>query len=187
MMYVLIAMIGLYLIVFVLVLFFRSRRSVPKRQQYEKPQPPKDYILIDGSNIMYWDQNTPKLQPVLEVIRILRERGYTPGVMFDANAGYLLVGNYQHDNDFAHLFGLPVDQILVAEKGVQADPYLLNAARDLNAKIVTNDLFRDWANDFPEVRKRGHLIHGGYHKGKLWLDFDGSRQRAQKHRRRKKR
>lgn len=178
-MYVLLAMIGLYLIVFVLVLIFRARRSTVEPPVVEQ-QPPKAYILIDGSNVMHWDQNEPKLQPVIDVIRLLHQRGYTAGVMFDANAGYLLSREFMRERDFALILQLPSDQILVVNKGVPADLDLLKAARKYDAKIVTNDRFRDWAKDFSEVRTRGHLVHGGYHKGKLWLDFDGSRPRASK-------
>ena len=144
-------------------------------------------ILIDGSNVMYWDGPPPTLEPVHEAAQLLIEKGYAPHVMFDANAGHLVFGGYKHDHELAQMLGLTFDQVVVVDKGVEADPHLLRMARDLGAKVVTNDLFRDWAKKFPEVRTRGHLIHGGYHKGKLWLDFDGSRQRAQKARRRKKR
>lgn len=151
----------------------RPRKSAPTR-----PAPPKNYILIDGSNVMYWENQTPDIEAVKDAVHLLREKGYTPGVMFDANAGYLVSDGYKHNRHFAQVLGLPEDQVMVVDKGVQADSQLLEAARFFSAKVVTNDQFRDYAKQFPEVRNRGHLIHGGYHKGKLWLDFDGSRPRA---------
>jgi len=51
-----------------------------------------------------------------------------------------------------------------------ADSYLLTVARDDNAPIVTNDRYRDWADDFPEIARPGRLIRGGYRNGTLWLD-----------------
>ena len=48
---------------------------------------------------------------------------------------------------------------------------ILAAARDLGAKIVTNDRFRDWADQHPEVHRPGHLIRGGYASGRIWLDL----------------
>ncbi|TDT73960.1 Zc3h12a-like ribonuclease protein [Litoreibacter halocynthiae] len=173
----------LYFMIGVAVLFWAVVVWVLKRT----PRAPENHILIDGSNVMFWDDHTPRIETVQDAVCLLVERGYTPNVMFDANAGYLVSERYQHDHNFAQMLGMPENQVIVVGKGVPADPFLLKAARQLDARIVTNDLFRDWAKDFPEVRNRGHLIHGGYHKGKLWLDFDGSRQRAQKHRRRKKR
>ncbi|SFR33141.1 NYN domain-containing protein [Litoreibacter janthinus] len=163
-------------------------KSKPRKRAAKPAAPPakKDYILIDGSNVMYWEDQSPKLQTVQDAVRLLLEKGFTPGVMFDANAGYLLFDGYKDDHEFARVLNLREDQVLVVAKGVQADPYLLNAARDLNARIVTNDFFRDWAKDFPEVRRRGHLIQGGYHNGKLWLDLDGSHQNAKKPSRKKR-
>jgi len=173
----------LYVMIAVVVFFWAIVVWLAKR----KPRPPLSYVFIDGSNVMYWDGQSPKIETVRDAVRLLVEKGYTPGVMFDANAGYHVSDGYRHDHEFAQMLGLPRDQVIVVGKGVQADPHLLQAARDLKAMIVTNDRFRDWAKDFPEVRTRGHLIHGGYHKGRLWLDFDGSRPRAQKQRRRNRR
>lgn len=147
---------------------------------------PRNYILIDGSNVMYWEDQSPHIAPVQQAVSLLTKKGYTPVVMFDANAGHVLFGRYTHDHHFANTLNVPADQIMVVDKGVQADVQVLKAARTMEAKVVTNDFFRDWAKDFPEVRTRGHLIHGGYHKGKLWLDFDGSRSRANKTRRKKR-
>lgn len=62
-------------------------------------------------------------------------------------------------------------QIVVVPKGTQADSHILTAARGLGARIVTNDRFRDWADMFPEVHDKGHLIRGGYRDGVLWLDL----------------
>lgn len=147
---------------------------------------PQNHVLIDGSNVMYWEDQSPKIEAVHDAVCLLVEKGYTPIVMFDANAGYLVSDRYKHDHDFAQMLGLSPSQVMVVGKGMQADPYLLKAARKLEARIVTNDLFRDWAKGFPEVRTRGHLVHGGYHKNKIWLDFDGSRPRAQGRRHRRK-
>ncbi len=39
--------------------------------------------------------------------------------------------------------------------------YQLDASRRLGARIVSNERFRDWAGDYPEVSKPGHGIRGG--------------------------
>ncbi len=41
----------------------------------------------------------------------------------------------------------------------------------MGAIVITNDRFRDWAYTFPEVRRKGHLVRGGYRAGALWLDL----------------
>ncbi|UWQ89956.1 hypothetical protein K3727_14255 [Rhodobacteraceae bacterium M382] len=130
------------------------------------------WIVLDGSNIMHWKDGTPQIQPLYQVIRHLESLGYAPGVVFDANAGYLIAGKYQHDSALGKRLKLPVDRVMVVPKGTPADPFILTAARDMQAPIVTNDRFRDWAQQFPEVQKPGLLIQGGYRAGQLWLKFD---------------
>jgi hypothetical protein len=146
----------------VLVLELRKRR--PQRDKAK-------WIVIDGSNVMYWHGGVPKLETVQEVLRRLEALGYAPGVMFDANAGHLLEGRYLHDYAFGKRLGLPPERVMVVPKGVQADGFILTEARDLAARIVTNDRFRDWVGDYPEVATPGYLIIGGYRDGVLWLDL----------------
>lgn len=128
-------------------------------------------VVVDGSNVMYWKDEKPRLDTVREVVAHLEAQGFKPGVMFDANAGYLLTGKYQHHPAFAKLLGLTPDRVLVVPKGQPADPTILAAARELDARIVTNDRFRDWAEHHPEVRQPGHLIRGGYREGRPWLEL----------------
>lgn len=136
-------------------------------------------VVIDGSNVMHWKDGTPDIETVLQVVRHLKERGFSPGVVFDANAGYLIAGRYQHDGALSKRLGLPIDRVMVVNKGTSADSVILAAARDLGARIVTNDRYRDWADAHPEVRDPGHLIKGGYRDGVLWLDLhEASRPRT---------
>ncbi|MEO6300669.1 MAG: hypothetical protein ABIV25_01845 [Paracoccaceae bacterium] len=131
---------------------------------------PPNWIVIDGSNVMHWKDGTPQIDTLREVVQRLTALGFTPGVVFDANAGYKISGRYRHDWAFGKLLGLPEDRIMVVAKGTPADAKVLEAARGLGARVVTNDRYRDWADDHPEVLKPGYLIRGGYRDGALWLD-----------------
>ena len=117
-------------------------------------------VLVDGSNVMYWRDNKPDLRTLRRVVQTLARAGYRPSVVLDANAGHLLFGRYAGGAVFAGKLGLPVSRVHVVPKGTQADGYLLRAARDGGLSIVTNDRFRDWADRFPEVTRKGHLIRG---------------------------
>jgi len=132
---------------------------------------PRRRIVVDGSNVLYWRDNQPRIETLQEVLAALRARGFVPGVVFDANAGHLIANRYLHDNALGKLLGLPVEQIMVVSKGTPADPTVLAAARDFGARIVSNDRFRDWAKAHPEISQPGHLVKGGYRDGKLWLDL----------------
>jgi hypothetical protein len=133
------------------------------------PDLPKRWILVDGSNVMHWQDNAPSLDPLHRVVEHLTALNYAPAVVFDANAGWKLFDRYLDDGDLARLLLLPEPQVLVVPKGTPADPFLLATARDLGARIVTNDRYRDWAETYPQVTEPGFLIWGGMKSGKLWL------------------
>ena len=120
---------------------------------------------------MHWKDNVPQIESVRAVLAQLTAAGYAPGVVFDANAGYKLMGSYKHDHAFGKLLGLPQDRVIVVAKGTPADPVILASARELGARIVSNDRFRDWADTHPEVSVPGHVIAGGYRDGQVWLDM----------------
>ncbi len=142
----------------------------PPRRRVQRRKGPERLVVVDGSNVLHWKDNTPQIETLQEVLRLLEARGYTPGVVFDANAGYLIAGKYKHDYAFGKLLGLPHDRVLVVAKGQPADPIILAVAQDQAARVVSNDRYRDWAKDHPEVAEPAHFLRGGYRDGALWLD-----------------
>lgn len=137
----------------------------------QRPGTTPNWVILDASNVMHWRGETPNLDTVREVLAQVASLGMTPGVVFDANAGYLLFGRHHNDRAFSQRLGLPLDRVLVVPRGTPADPFILTAARDLGARIVTNDRYRDWAAEYPDVATPGYLIKGGYRQGRLWLDL----------------
>ena len=126
-------------------------------------------MIVDGSNVLYWKDGEPRLDSVADVLAKLKALGFTPGVMFDANVGYLLTGRFLNDAAMSRLLNLPKNRVMVAPKGTPADELILQAARDLGAQIVTNDRYRDWVEAFPEISDPGHLIKGRYQQGDVKL------------------
>lgn len=143
----------------------------PRRGLFARQQAPPKYVVVDGSNVMHWKDNVPQIDSVRAVVDKLTAAGYAPGVVFDANAGYKLMGKYKHDHALGKLLGLPGDRVMVVAKGTPADPVILASAKALGARIVSNDRFRDWAEMHPEVSLPGHVIAGGYRDGQVWLDM----------------
>ena len=129
------------------------------------------WVILDGSNVMHWRDGIPQVETLREVIVALERAGFAAGVVFDANAGFKLVGAYLDRRDLSDLLGLPESRVMVVPKGEPADPVILRAARDHGVRVVTNDRFRDWAEDFPDVAATAALIRGGYREGRLWLDL----------------
>ena len=65
------------------------------------------------------------------------------------------------------IFGLKEDEIYVVPSGVQADKYILECLKYMPISFaVTNDRFREYANQYPTVMKdnlwrKGVMISGG--------------------------
>ena len=133
------------------------------------PRKTRPRVLIDGSNVMHWKDGIPNIAVVRGVAQALTAHGHEVGVIFDANVGYKLSDRYMNEKVLAEQLGLRAKQVLVSPRGETADSFLLRAARDMAAPIVSNDRFRDWQADFPEIATPGRLIHGGYHDGAPYL------------------
>lgn len=149
-------------------LYLLLRASFRRRPEAKAKQEPS-WVIVDGSNVLYWRDQSPQFSALIDVVQALKARGLAPVVVFDANAGYLTVGKYQHDFAFARQLGLPPEQVMVVDKGTQADTAVLDLARGLSARIVTNDRYRDWAEAYPEVLTTGWRIEGAYTDGRLHL------------------
>lgn len=169
----LLSVAGLSAIACCLLLVWRGRGKSRK----------KKWVILDGSNVLYWKNGQPDISTVKEVLGHVRGLGYTPGVVFDANAGYLISKSYKGDRDFSHILDLPRSRILVVPKGQPADPTILKVAQETGAVIVTNDRFRDWVTIHPEVREEGYLAGGGYASGQLWVNLDAARPAAAQNKR----
>lgn len=150
-----------------LAVYLALRRAARRR----KTLPDRPYAVIDGSNVMHWNDNRPDLAPVAAAVDTLCKAGYRPGVIFDANAGYKLANRYQGDAQLAGFLGLPAEDVLVVPKGQQADPFLLDFARDTGAIVISNDRFRDRIADYPDLAAQGRLIRGDWRDGRLRLDL----------------
>lgn len=150
------------------------QRFWPKLRHQPKPAPPKPapkaHVIVDGSNVPHWNGRVPSLDTVVSVVKALEAKGLTPGVVFDTNAVYKTHDRYQDDAEMARRLGLPADRVLVVPKGTPADLFILQAARELRARVVTNDRYRNWQADFPEVAGPGFLSRGGVHEGAAWLN-----------------
>ena len=150
-----------------LIVLFLPRRSRGRERPRRRDN--RAWVIVDGSNVIHWRNGTPQLDTLAEVLDALSAQGLSPGVIFDANVGYKISTRYMDDAELAKFLKLPVDRVLVVRKGTPADQVILKSARDLGARIVTNDRYRDWADSHPEVLQDGFLIRGGFRGGSLWL------------------
>ncbi|MCV2873119.1 hypothetical protein OEZ71_12520 [Defluviimonas sp. WL0050] len=129
-------------------------------------------IVVDASDVMSWKDGKPQLETLREVVRHVMALGYTPGVVFDTDAGQVLTGAPQDNAALGRLLGLPMDNVLVIDEDETAETTVLAAARHLGARVVTNGRFRGAEKTHPELHQPGYLIRGGYKSGELWLKLD---------------
>ena len=157
-----------WIILFLLVMGFALVAVWARRKRASKG----NWIVVDGSNVLYWDRETPDLQSVRHVVGILKSEGFDPVVWFDANVGYLIGSRFMGAAVLADALGLPRRQVYVAPKGTPADPLLLEGAEALGARVVTNDRFRDWEDRFPRIREDGFLVRGFITSNEIGLEWE---------------
>lgn len=146
-------------------------RAALRRKAADAPPRRSDWVVIDGSNVMFWQDETPRLDAVAAVVGEVRRVGMKPLVWFDANAGYRVANRYMGPRDLSRALGLPAKQVRIAPSGKVADPLILGDAARLGTGVITNDRFRDWAGDYPAVRVPGVLVPGRVTDGVALLDW----------------
>jgi hypothetical protein len=109
----------------------------------------KSIVLVDGSNVAHSTEGEKaQLVNILAVREKLTEEGLEPVVVVDAAL--------RHQIDDRAGYEQLVEQGVVrqAPAGTDADYFILTFARELDARIVSNDRFRDRLRDFPDASDR---------------------------------
>jgi len=109
----------------------------------------KSIVLVDGSNVAHSTEGEKaQLVNILAVREKLSEEGLEPVVVVDAAL--------RHQIDDRAGYEQLVEQGVVrqAPAGTDADYFILTFARELDARIVSNDRFRDRLGDFPDASDR---------------------------------
>lgn len=112
-------------------------------------QPKSRLVIIDGSNVAHATEGEkPRLRNIRLMQEKLREDGLEPVVVADAALRHQIDDerNYEHMVDRG--------QIKQAPAGTDADYFILNFARELNASIVSNDRFKESLGKFPQLKHR---------------------------------
>jgi hypothetical protein len=100
----------------------------------------------------------------------LREDGLEPVVVADAAL--------RHQIDDERQYEQLVDRGVIkqAPAGTDADYFILNFARELDASIVSNDRFKDSLGNFPELKRR--LIRFMIVRGEVVLEKRSARRKS---------
>jgi Zc3h12a-like Ribonuclease NYN domain len=138
--------IGAALFVLILALGARLGKSRPPAQDRtapQDPQPDSNEIVIDGTNVLYWDGEQAELSTLCIVVDDLRRRGYAPFVFLDASSRHHLNDTSLTEKSFAKALGLPQARVRVCPAKTEADAFILKFAREQALPVVSNDRFGD--------------------------------------------
>ena len=106
----------------------------------------KPVVVVDGSNVAYAvEGGGPRLANILAVCEKLEGEGYQPLVLVDARL--------RHTIDDAEQYEQMVQdgRIRQAPAGTDADYFILSFARELDARVISNDRFRSREEAFADV------------------------------------
>ena len=109
----------------------------------------KPIVLVDGSNVAHSTEGEKaQLANILAVREKMAEEGFEPVVVVDASL--------RHQIDDRAGYERLVESGLVrqAPAGTDADYFILSFARELDARIVSNDRYRDRLSAFPDAADR---------------------------------
>ncbi len=111
----------------------------------------KKTVVIDGANVAYEERSAggkPKLSNLLKVRRELEERGQEAVIIVDASLKYDI-------DDQTQMAALIESQhIRQVPAGTDADFFILEIADEHDARIVTNDRYRDYQSRYPWIESR---------------------------------
>jgi hypothetical protein len=125
-------------------------------------------VVVDGSNVMFWADNTPMAGAVQKVLSALREAGKEPILCFDANIGYKLANRHLDRGEVALLFGIPQSQVVICPSRTDGDATILRIATENRLPVVSNDRYRD----YPDLVKHVRLMPGSIVKGEARVLLD---------------
>ena len=108
-------------------------------------------VVIDGANVAYEERSAggkPKFSNLLKVRRELEEKGFEPVILVDASLKYDIDDQEQLENLIRS------QQVRQVPAGTDADFFIIQFSQELDALIVTNDRYKDYADQYPWVNER---------------------------------
>ena len=130
----------------------------------------REVVVIDGANVAYEERSAggkPKLSNLLKVKRELEERGFEAVIIVDASLKYDIDDQTQLETLIRS------QQVRQVPAGTDADYFIIQFADQLDARVVTNDRYKDYAEQYPWVtqRRMSYMIV----RGEVVL-YDGQQQ-----------
>jgi len=146
-----------------------SRKAEPRRA--DPPTAESRKVLVDGSNVAHFTEGDgPRLQNILLVMEELRSEGLQPLIVADAALRHQIDDKAQYERL------IESGVVHQAPAGTDADFFILSFAREKDARVLTNDRFRNVAREFAKERDR--VIRFMIVDGSVVLEFRNRRRRG---------
>lgn len=152
---------GAYLFCLIVALRLRPKPSIAADRK------PDRGIVVDGTNVIYWDDQVARLETLKAVVAELKNRGLHPIVFLDASSRHHLKDKSLTEKGFARALKLPQRQVIVCPAGTEADIFILKRAREDSVPILSNDRFGDRAQQLKGLK----IVKGVMANGRP--NFDG--------------
>ena len=111
----------------------------------------REVVVIDGANVAYEERSAggkPKLANLLKVRGELEERGFEAVILVDASLKYDIDDQSQLETL------IQSQQVRQVPAGTDADYFIIQLADQFNARVVTNDRYKDYLEQYPWVTDR---------------------------------
>jgi hypothetical protein len=127
-------------------------------------------VLVDASNVAHATEGGEALLGNIRLVQQkLRDEGFEPLIVADAAL------RHQIDDKSEYERLIDDGKVHQAPAGTDADYFILSFARELDARILTNDRFRDRAREFAEERDR--VIRYMIVDGEVVLEYRNRRRK----------
>lgn len=108
-------------------------------------------VMVDAANVAHFGRKKdakPSLEYIIKATKALEKLGYEPILVADASL--------RHEIDQKEEFNqlLDKDEIQQVPSGTTADHFILKMAEEEDAKILSNDIFREFNDEFQDIASR---------------------------------
>jgi hypothetical protein len=107
-------------------------------------------VIVDAANVAHHGkmEGKPSLDRIIQAVAVLEKMGYQPVLIADASL------RHEIDKKEDYLKLVEGGKIQEVPSGTTADHHILKMAEEEDAKILSNDVFREYNDEFQDIQSR---------------------------------
>ncbi len=127
-------------------------KILTRRRKLTRLVVPSNTVVVDGANVAFHGGKGCKAKNLVLVLKELRRRGFDVKIVVDASL--------RHKIDKPSKLEKMIKKgiVIQAPPTAPADYFILRLAEDLGAPVVSNDMYRDWAKEFPWIKNPSRIV-----------------------------